>query len=209
MSPKVLSQAGNSLADIYDVEGSIAGIEQLESRELPIMHEMGQTVFSERFSTRVIRAVTGNMLQTVTFDLVLNAASGDEAPPGIPARLLGVTALTDAANRLQTAMIAVREPVSGREVPVWAWESTGSIVVRIRENDGAAANLDLLLGDFIFQMPVFVGGTEQPTFTSEIAFRGLTQTFGAGTVDLFFLLYIGVADPGVVPSSRGLPIPSW
>ena len=43
---KILSQAGISLADLYNVEGSIAGIEQLDTRELPIVHEMSGTIFS-------------------------------------------------------------------------------------------------------------------------------------------------------------------
>jgi len=208
---KILSQAGNSLADIYDVEGSIAGIETLESRELPIMHEMGKTVFSERFSCRILRATTGAMLQDVTFDLVLSPASGAEAPPGIPTRLLGVTALSDSGGRIDTAAVMVREPVSGRESPVWAHiTADGRMAVRIRENDGAAAPLDLLIPDpASVQLPAFVGGSEQPLFTNEIAMRGLTGGFGAGDVTIFFLLYIAFAEVGVVPSSRGLPIPSW
>jgi len=209
--PKILSQAGNSLADIYDVEGSIAGIETLQTTELPIIHEMGQTVFSERFSTRILRATTGAMAQDETFDLILGAASGAEEPPGIPSRLLGVTALSDSGGRIDTAAIMVREPVSGREVPVWAHiTADGRMAVRIRENDGTSAPLDMLIPDpASVQLPAFVGGSEQPLFTSEIAMRGLTGSFGAGDVTIFFLMYIGFAEVGVVPSSRGLPIPGW
>ena len=208
---KIQAQAGNSLADIYDVKGSIAGIETLETEQLSLVHELGKTVFSERFSTRVLRATTGAMLQNVTFDLVLTPASGVEAPPGIPARLLGVTALSDSGGRISTAAVMVREPVSGREVPVWAHlTADGRMAVRIRENDGAAAPLDLLIPDpAVVQLPAFIGGVEQPLFTNEVAMRGLTTGFGAGDVTIFFLLYIAFAEVGVVPSSRGLPIPSW
>ena len=202
---KILSQAGNSLADVYDVEGSIAGIEHLETHDLPIVHEMGATVFSERFSTDIRRATSGALAQNTAWDVVVtNLAT-------TPFRILGVVVFALTANRANLASVAVRDPLDGRELPIWLWDSNADVEVQARLSDdgGAVATVQMLRpGQILEAIPHLTSGADQPQPVNEIAFRGLTLGFGAGTVETIMLLHNGFSQVGGI-SSRGLPIPSW
>ena len=202
---KILAQAGVSLADIYNVVGSIAGIEELITREVHPFHEMGHTIFSERVSADIIRATSGDILQNVDFDVVLDELGE------VPSRLLGVCVLTDAVARLNYAQISVRDPTTEREIPLFVWDNNEeSMVVRIQENGAALTNWDYLataLGGGA-GVPSMLFSTAQPLDVNEIAFRGRSAGFGAGTVEVVALLYqAGPQLKGL--SSRGLPLPSW
>ena len=203
---KILAQAGNSLADIYDVEGSIAGIDQLETRELPIVHEMGGTVFSERFSGNIRRAATAALAQNTAFDVVLQDFGATVQ------RVLAVSVFTDTvAGRVDNAMVAVRDPGDDREVPIWHWDTAVDADLAIRiVDDGAAAQARIFLRPvtLLGGLPNILTGVDQPRSVQEIAFRGLTSGFGAGTVTLFLVLHVCFSQVGGL-SSRGLPIPSW
>lgn len=205
---KILSQSGNSLADIYDVRGSIAGIDQLETRELPIVHEMGSTIFSERFVTTIRRAISGNVLQNTGINVVI------ENMPVMPTRILAIAVITDNALRLSRMALMARDPDSGAagmEVPIWQWDSTNFTPVGMIDLDDATPQVyELLRGTFEASfVPNFTGGSTQgASHVSQIALRGLTTGFGAGTVFVRALIY--VAFPFVEGlSSRGLPVPSW
>ena len=202
---KILSQSGNSLADLYDVEGSVAGIDSLETRELPIVHEMGSTVFSERFSGNVRRGVTAALTQNTAFDVILT----DFGQSAI--RIVGVLVFANSAGRVDNAMVAVRDPGDGREVPIWHYETSvdNDLNIRIDDNGaGAAAAILLRPVTLLENMPSMIIGNGQPAPMAEIAFRGLTSGFGAGTVITTVVLYTQFAEIGGI-SSRGLPIPSW
>ena len=200
---KILSRSGASLADIYDVAGSIAGIDCLETRELGIIHEMGATVASERFSSEIRRFDTGALNQNTTFDVVQT-----NLPAGIW-RVLGIIVLANTNVRSLTAQVSLRDPTAGREVPVYVWDSTNDVqsVVRIVENGAAAANFESLVPAHV-RLPSIGVGAGQPLQVSEIAFRGLTSGFGAGTVQHIALVHICFSQITGL-SSRGLPIPSW
>ena len=202
---KILSQAGNSLADIYDVEGSIAGIDTLETTELPIVHEAGATVFSERFATSSQRIVTGDIAQNITFGVI------NTTLPGAVTRLLALAVISDNQARIAQCTVSVRHVTPGvQEIPIWNFALGASEVARFVD-DGTIGAFDLMTpqpGSFFF--PNFIGGSAQtnPDMTQEIALRGLTTGFGAGTVFVNVILYF--AFPFVVGTrSRGLPIPSW
>jgi len=202
---KILSQSGNSLADTYDVKGSVAGIEELETRELPIVHEMGATVFSERYSSFIRGGTSGAINQSVNFNTVL-----DDLPAGVW-RILGISVFTDAAARTALCSVALRNPTDGREIPLWAWDTTPDIEVLVRfSDDGAAVTNRTFLRPVVpFNvLPHLASGGGQPQRVNEIAFRGQASAFGAGTVEIQMLLHIGFAAIGGV-SSRGLPVPSW
>lgn len=202
--PKVLSQAGNSLADTYDVEGSIAGIENIETRDLPIVHEMGGTVFSERWSTTVRRAATGNIAASAVIGIVLTDL------PNTPTRILGISAISDDASRLAALAVLARDPIAGREFPLWIHETATADNVRMVDDGSAVTQFDLLRPRTAHTInPSFTGGFEQPQIVNEIAIRGAATAFGAGTVFVRVFIYIAFAETGRVPSSRGLPIPSW
>jgi len=202
---KILSQAGNSLADTYDVEGSIAGIDQLETRELPIVHEMGATVFSERLSGAIRRATSGAILQNTNFDIILTDL------PATPSRVLGVTVVTDVAGRVSTAAILIRDAGAGREMPIFVWDSGEQFMVcRMVENNAAVGTLELLVTSLNLPgfPPSMIIGTDQPQEVDQIAFRGRSTGFGAGTVTITALIYLAFSEVGGI-SSRGLPIPGW
>jgi len=205
--PKVLSQAGISLADAYDVEGSIAGIETLESRDVSLVHEMGATIASERFSTTIRRATTGALAQTTTWDLEIADL------PATPARVLGIQVFSsEAVARSSFCQVSARDPIALREFPMWMWDTAPdtSANVRMQDNGAAVGNVTMLLpvNPSAFALPSFFGGAGQPQTVSSLMFRGITATFGAGTVIHTMIAYIAFAEVGGI-SSLGLPIPSW
>lgn len=203
---KILSKSGDSLADTYDVLGSIAGIEQLEAGEVSLVHEMGSVIFSERLSTVVRRLVTGAINQSSSFNVTLTNL------PDTPTRLLGVAVFADDGNgvRIAECSIFARNRAAQREFPVWVYDGTTIIPSRFLD-EGVTADFDLLVGSAPMSMlPSFVGGTGQPHpgQMNDVAMHGLTTAFGAGNVTITAYLYIALAQIGAL-SSRGLPIPSW
>ena len=203
---KILSQDGQSLADIYDVEGSIAGIDQLETRELPIVHEMGATVLSERFTTRVFRIPTGDMLQDIEFRIELATL------PETPSRLLGVQVIADTTARISRCAVMAHDPTAGQDFPLWVMETPAVAESVIMEDVGISAVERILIprSSLTLNYPTFVGGREQQdSMVSSVTFMGLTTGFGAGNVSVTALLYLAFPRRDINISSKGLPIPSW
>lgn len=203
---KILSRSGASLADVYDVEGSIAGIEQLETRELPIVHEMGATVLSERFTTRIFRIPTGAIAQDVSFRVELATL------PETPARLLGIQVIADNLARILRLAVVVHDPTVGQDMPVWISDASVALAESvILEDAGASATFDLAIPIFIPGMfPTFVGGREQQdNMVSSLVLVGRSTGFGAGSVSATALCYLAFPRRDGSVSSKGLPIPSW
>jgi len=205
---KILSQSGISLADAYDVEGSIAGVDELLSKEVQLVHDMASTLFSERFSTAIIRASSGAIAQSTAFNQTLT--------PDVTSyfRILGVTVLSDQPARLANMNVSLRDPILGRETPIWIWESTQtapqaplSLTVQLDENGGGViATNEWMNGTWLG--PSIGCGTQQPQRTPEITFRGLTTAFGAGTATQIVLVTLAFSDLQGI-SSHGLPVPGW
>lgn len=203
MTPKVLAQAGTSLADVYDVEGSIAGVQELQSRDVQVVHEMGGTIFSERLSSTIRTVATGDVLQSTVFEAELTDL------PGVPIKLLGVQVLVDTVARVANAAVMVQDAAAVRELPVWAWDGTNSSVMNFALNGAAAADHTLLSQDTQFDyLPTLVLGSGQPQSVPNLVLRGTSTAFGAGTVGLSLIAYIAFAEVGGI-SSLGLPIPGW
>ena len=202
---KILSKSGDSLADTYDVEGSVAGIDQLETRELGIIHEMGHTVFSERLSASIRRGTSGAILQSTTWDLTIPDF------PVTPFRVLGVVVVAD-AGRVAFAQVSLQDASGDREIPIWIWDTDNDVQsdIRIVENGAAVANLLALVpSNNGGTVPNLALGSEQPQPVGEnVLFRGVTTAFGAGTVTCTALIYIAFSQIGGI-SSRGLPVPGW
>lgn len=200
---KILSQSGQSLADIYDIEGSVAGLENLETRELPIVHEMGATILSERFTTRIFRLATGDILQSASWRIELTTL------PETPARLLGVQVITDNATRISRAAVLGTDPTVEQDIPLWVWNATVSETVTM-EDLAVAATFNYLVPREGASIPSFVGGREQQdNMVSQVTFVGLSTAFGAGNVLCTALLYLAFPRRDINISSKGLPIPSW
>lgn len=203
---KVLSRSGDSLADVYDVEGSVAGIEQLETHELPIVHEMGATILSERFTTRVFRIPTGDILQDIEFAIELTTL------PETPARLLGVQVIIDTTARISRCAVLLTDPTVGQDFPLWVMETAAAAETVIMEDATVSAVQRILIPQpsITLASPTFVGGRQQQdNMVSSVTFAGLSTGFGAGTVSLVALLYLAFPRRDINISSRGLPIPSW
>jgi len=195
-----------SLADVYDVEGSIAGIDDLLSREIFLTHEMGATIFSERLSARINRGTTGAIAQNIDWNIEFtNLAFG-----GSVGRVVGLTIFTDVVARLAIANLNLVDPIDGREIPLFVWDSNeASVIIRLSDEGAAAANVDMLIPINAGAIPpVIILGADQPGRMDSIFFRGSTNGFGAGTVTITALIH--VLDPRLAGlSSRGIPVPSW
>lgn len=190
---------------MYDVVGSVAGIEQLESREVQLVHEMGATIFSERVSTAIRRVTTGAIAQDIQFNVFLTDL------PATPYQILGVTVFASVAARVTRASVAVRQRNTIREFPIWMWDTADDAEVSLRLVDnGAAVGTVIALRpvQLLEALPHFTTGSGQPQSVPDIAFRGTAASFGAGTVIVTALLHVGFSEIGGI-SSRGLPIPSW
>jgi len=207
--PKILSQSGISLADAYDIEGSIAGIETLESRDVSLVHEMGATLFSERFVGEVRRNSTGDVLQSTVFDIVLQNL------PVTPFRIAGIQVTVDNGSRLSNCQVSINARNDGRDQPLFVWDSAiaGYVepLIRIQDNGGAAGGIRILQGPTTPLMPVMAMGSTQHQTAGDVAFRGQTLAFGAGTVEAIMRLYIlfPIVSGHDGQESFGLPIPSW
>lgn len=200
---KILSQAGQSLADMYDVQGSVAGIDQLRSEEVSLVHEVGSTIFAERLGGQVRRAQTAGINQNAAFDLTIADL------PNVAFRILDVLLLTDVASRLDFACISLIDVPNGREVPVWVWDDANDqeAQVRIDENGAGAATRFYHVANPTL-LPTMGFGSDQPLAVGTMVCRGATNGFGAGTVTMTALVYVAFAEIGGI-SSYGVPIPGW
>jgi len=207
--PKILSQSGTSLADTYDIEGSIAGVENLESRDVSLVDEMGQRVFSERVQSFIISMSSTAILQSVSFDI--NAG----AFPDSPNRILGVQVIADTIGRVNLCQVSVAGPPSDPgEFPLFVWDTADDVESNIRYSlAGAAAGSDGYLVPSNVFTPFLMTRMGAAAEMGSLQMRGQSSAFGAGTVTIRAFVMIARANPGNpapgAPSSHGLPLPSW
>ncbi len=200
---KVLSQAGISLADVYDIEGSIVGIDQLESREVHLAHEMGATIFSERLSQRTFRAQTGAIAQSTGFDV------GISGLPNIPTRVLALIVTVDTTSRLANCAVSLgNEEGVVQEIPIWAWDGTNESTLRFLDAGVLGSDIALVSDPAFDRLPTLLMGTDQPRSMGTMVMRGTTSAFGAGDVTITLIAMVAFSEIGGI-SSYGLPIPSW
>jgi len=208
---KILSQSGTSLADVYNVKGSIGAIDQLLTEDVSLIHEMGGQIFSERLRTFIITIPTTAIAQDITFDI-----AGPIALPDSPNRVIGVSVFVDNTARLDNAALIVRETtttVTDAEFPIWNWDSTNGVEAAVRvalEGGAPGANIQLIP---VTQVNPFLLTRNADNTMPVFRFRGLTSGFGAGTVLITAQVMVCRANPQVSttasPSSHGLPLPSW
>jgi len=207
--PKILSQSGTSLADTYDVVGSIAGVENLESKDVHLFDEMGARVHSERLLSFTVVLNTAAISQSSNFEA---AAAG--FPDSIN-RLLGVFVSVPAANagRVEDGTVSIVQP-SGQEFPIWSWDLADDVERGVRFDLAGAGEADriALISTTPF-VPLLITRGEDAGRMQSLALRGSTGAFGAGTivisVSVLLLRPDGGNPPPGAPSSHGLPPPSW
>lgn len=214
---KILAQTGASLADVYDVKGSVVSVEQLASREVFLTHDMGATIFSERFTNSLRHSTSGAIAQDISWAVNLGE------PPTTPYRLTAIQVRIDTAARVLLASIAIRNPDNDRECPIWSWSSATDSETLIRFSvDGAAAGAVIFLqpSPANVLLPQLIAGSAQPAAisdppsplvlaSSELIFRGTSAGFGAGTVTCNVVMHISFPTGLGGINSHGLPIPSW
>jgi len=207
---KVLGQVGVSLADQYDVKGSIAGVDRLDVEEVKAVHELGATMFSERLASRVVQTGTGALLQSVNFDMAIGP---DDIVPQLPsgvARILALSVFADTAARTTRVQVSMHEPIADRDIPLFVWNTALDSEIEI--------DVDTVAGNNVFYFrPVaplpwgdksIVLGRDQRETVPTIVCRGATSAFGAGNVAITLRLYIAFAESQGL-SSYGVPVPSW
>lgn len=208
--PKIQSQSGVSLADTYQVEGSIVGVENLEAKDVHLFDEMGGRVFSERLQTNLSRLNPGALAQNITWAIPFPL-------PDAPNRVLGCAMVIDTTARITHASLGIATLAGGREMPIWSWDIANDVEQAITISiDGAAVGVEILLLPGFSNIPNMItrcSGNAETDLMGQLIFRGLTAGFGAGTVLPLMFVQLGRAtrrlpDPGS-PSSHGLPIPSW
>ena len=209
--PKVLAQAGISLADVYDVEGSIAGTEQLISEEVSLVHDMGGQIFSERLQSFIINLDSGNVAQSTANTQTAGAI------PDSPNRILGVTLIVNLAARLSNVNISLLDPgAPGNEFPIWSWDETADLEIPIQHDlagAGVAAMFLLRPQGINNNVPTLVTRMGISNALPEFHMHLITNAFGAGSVRTEAYIYLARANegnpPAGSPSSHGLPLPSW
>ena len=207
---KVLSQAGDSLADSYDVAGSIAGVDDLVTADVSLLHEMGGTIFSERLRSQTLTIATGAIGQNSEFD----ASFDFDDLVDSPVRILGVQVVASAVTRVQLAQVSIQGVGASGEIPFFVYDydddPAGLIILSLQ---GAAVATYIHLSPRQIQVPTLITRTGDEGEMPGLILRGLTTGFGSGTVQCTALVHIaraGQATPVAGdPKSHGLPLPSW
>lgn len=207
---KILSQAGTSLADIYDVEGSVVGLDALSVEEIQGVHELGGTIHSERLSVFHRNIASDDELQNVAFNTSMSGF------PDSINRILGIFVVASVASRVAFVTLSIGDPATGREHIIWAWDETADAEGPVRWDDGSgAANISGLrtLAGPLGTQPNLLVRTGARWRMPSMVMRGLTNGFGAGNVTVTAQIMLCRPDRSVTapgdPNSRGLPIPSW
>jgi len=205
---KVLGQSGVSLADSYDVEGSIAGVDELLTKDVNLVHEMGATMQSERLQSFIVLGTSGALNQSTAWAVAIGGF------PDSINRILAITVIATESARVTAASVAIEDVPGTREIPIWTWDITNDLEVVCRWDLGAGVLQDTQLRP--------AGGVQLPSLVMRLGvskdmpvliFRGTTEAFGAGTVTVDAVALIARPNTGNPaagePSGHGLPLPSW
>lgn len=204
---RVKAQAGTSLADIYDVVGSVAGVDELDTRSVPAVHEMGNTIFSERLGGRLNVWDTQAIAQTINFGVEFPGPDPANAI-SVPTRILGAAVTVDVGARVLRVAIVVRDITNGVEFPIFVWDEAVERIIRMQPDTLGVANVTFLQGTPEFDLlPSMIIGSD-PDAEWSLFLRGTTAAFGLGSVTVSARVYLALARTKAI-SSLGLPIPGW
>jgi len=206
---KFRSQAGISMAQSYQIEGGIVGVEELLSKEVHLAESFGERVFSERLQSFFIKISSGAIAQSLSWAVTAGGI------PDSPNRILSVQCIIGSgdASKIVNANVDIEDVSSGRELPIYVYDTDIDAERDLRwSDDGAAAANFSLLGHSL-DVPTLITRFGDELLMPTFMFRGRTTAFGAGTIEMFALIHMVRANPGSPtpghPSSHGLPLPGW
>lgn len=205
----IQGRSGDSLAGIYDVVGGSFDVGRLAETEVQLVHEMGETIASERLRTdlRIVEAL--GVAQSTNFNVAI-----DDLPRG-PFRLQSGVVFIDVGGRVSGVCLSMELGDGSRSIPLYSWSSATGVEVPQQFTIGGALVARSLLLPLYNAFPVLGLGTFQGTPVQQnriLRLAGATAAFGAGTVDIRAMVISTHMDiPGgqQQPISWGLPVPSW
>jgi len=203
---KVLGQVGVSLADQYDVKGSIVGVAELDAQDVKVVHDLSHTMLSERLSTRIIQTQSAALSQSQSFNLLIGPAEIAPQLPGTVTRLLGVMVFAD-ATRVSRVQCSINEPATALDLPFFVWDASIDLAVDVNI-EGDLVTYFRPTHPLPWGAASLLCGLDQPQSTPAIAVRGITTAFGAGTVTITARFLIAFAASAGL-SSYGVTVPSW
>jgi len=131
---------------------------------------------------------------------------------GISVGRIGNMAVITDADRISFCSLAIRDDDTGREVPIFVWDTTidGVNNIRIQENGQTISNVLVLrpISTPALDQRCLILGSSQPRRLGQLVFRGRTTGFGAGDVTPVAVVTIYSAESQGL-SSHGVPVPSW
>lgn len=205
---KILGEGGKSLADIYDVVGSVVAVDEIEADSVTAVHELGALINSERMGSSIALLKTGDLNQSADVLVEMSGFTGIT-------RVLNVFVYADAGSRVNDVSVNIQDAGAQREVPLFMWETgqDAEFTARILSEGNAGGFRVLRPAVQYLTLPGMVFGAGQRAQCPVLTMRGTTGGFGAGTVEIFAAVQIANADvtgTGTgAPSNIGLPIPSW
>jgi len=205
--PRILSQAGSSMAQGYDVDGGIVGVDELDSAAVHLAEDFGARVFSERLQSFLIRMTSGAINQSIDFDIL---AAGI---PDSVNRILGIFVF-ETNTRIDNVQVGWNEQEDDQDMPLFVWNTATDSTRSVRYEDlGTVAAVDLMVPAYPMLTPTIITRTGANRVIPQLVMRGSSTAFGAGTVVCNALVHLCRANPGSPapgePSSHGLPLPGW
>lgn len=204
-SRKVQTKSGSSLADTYDVVGSIAGIDALDLDEIKGVHELGSTIMSERLQQFQFEVAPAAVAQSLSWDTEL--ASFQFAPT----RILQLAVFANQAARITNISVMIHDNLTNVEVPIFTWNSGVHNEYIVRADAGGGVSTLTYFEPALVMTPTMMLRNERAM--PSIFFRGTTSGFGAGSVVPRLVILIARPGPRIevagTPRSHGLPLPGW
>jgi len=213
---KILGRSGQSLGATYDAVGSQVTVDELKDADgINLVDELGSRTHSERLNTSLLSVSSGAIASDTTFQIDIDPSDGIADCPN---RLLAINLISLAGNELAIATVFVVDPLSGREIAIWAFDlaatDAGTDYTIRWKNDGQAVTTEHLMvpgWELAPQMLSRIGLSGPAGTMPRLTLRGITA-IGAGDTFFFLVQLMRPAtvapDPGE-PMSHGLPIPSW
>jgi len=210
MGSKILAQTGTSLADVYDIEGSIVGVDELEAHEVNVVHDLGPQIQSERLRSFIEVIDGGVVAQNITWGVALLPF------PDCVNRIVTISVVSDVDSRILNCSVALKEGSSAIEYPLWVWDQTDDETSPYIWDDGSGSavfNMMRPIHNLPGGVPCIATRGGDASDMPNLIFRGTSTGFGAGDVRARAIIQVIRPTSRVPaagePSSHGLPFPSW